>query len=386
MPKSKAVAEPKRESRVARGLEGIYASETALSRVEGDIGRLSYCGYDIRDLAEYSTFEETIYLLWHGELPNAQQLAQFHRLLAAERELPVGLVYTMRTLPHNTPPMDALRSCVSLLSTYDPDDPEDRSDEARWRRAIRIQAKMPAIVATYNRLRTGHEPVPPDSSLSLAGNFLYQLQGERPDEMDEHVFDVGLVLHADHSLNASTFAARVVVSTESDIYSAITAAIGTLKGPLHGGANQEVIKMLHEIGLLDRCEPYIMRKLDRGEKIMGFGHRVYRNGDPRADILREYSRTMGERAGDDTWYRMSKRIEEIVTREKGLHCNVDFYSASVYHTLSIPHDIYTPIFAASRVAGWLAHVMEQLGDNRLIRPLAEWIGHEARPYVPIEQR
>lgn len=385
MPK---VAEPvdDQAANFSRGLRGVVAAETKICRVEGDIGRLSYAGYGIGELAEYSTFEEVVYLLWHGELPTRAELERLHAALQAERDIPLGLLYTMRTIPHNTPAMDALRSCVSLLSVYDPEDPSDVSEAANWRRAVRLMAKIPNIVATFHRLRTGHEPVPPDASLSLAGNFLYQLTGEEPDAVEEKVMDVGLILHADHELNASTFAARVVVGTLSDLYSAVTAAVGALKGPLHGGANQEVIRMLHEIGFLDRVETYITEKLNRGEKIMGFGHAVYKTGDPRADILREYSRQMGERAGDMLWFRMSQRIEEVVYREKGLFPNVDFYSASVYHTLNIPHDLYTPIFACSRMAGWIAHVMEQYRDNRIIRPIARWVGAEPREYVPIDER
>lgn len=371
---------------VSAGLRGVIAADTRISRVDGDIGRLSYCGYDIVDLVEHSSFEEVIYLLWHGELPTRPQLKEFTDLLIAERVLPTGLVYTMRTFPHTTPPMDALRSCVSLLSVYDPDDPLDVSDEANWRRALRLMAKLPNIVATFDRLRKGHEPVEPNPTLGVAANFLFQLTGQMPTDLSARAMDVGLIIHADHEFNASTFATRVVVSTLSDMYSAITAGVGTLKGPLHGGANQEVIKMLHEIGLLDRVEGYILDKLARKERIMGFGHAVYKNGDPRAAILKNMSRLMGEEAGDLLWYQMSQRIEEIVFREKGLYPNVDFYSASVYHNLNIPHDQYTPIFACSRVAGWIAHIMEQYRDNKLIRPLGNWVGSDYRDYVPIDQR
>lgn len=376
----------KQASDFAKGLEGVVAAESRICRVEGDIGRLSYGGYDILDLVEHCTFEEVIYLLWYDELPNADQLAEFTAQLIAERQLPTGLVYTMRTLPHTTPPMDALRSCVSLLSVYDPDRPDDSSAEANWRRCFRLMAKLPCVVATFDRLRNGHEPVEPHPSLGLAGNFLYQLTGQIPSALQAQAFDVGLILHADHELNASTFAARVTVGTLSDIYSGITSAIGCLKGPLHGGANQEVIRMLHEVGLLDRVESYIMEKLARKEKIMGFGHRVYKTGDPRAAILRNWSKRMGEAAGETLWFQMSQKIDEVVQREKGLYPNVDFYSASVYHTLNIPHDQYTPIFACSRVAGWLAHIMEQYSDNRLIRPIAKWTGAEPRSWVPLEER
>lgn len=371
---------------VVAGLEGVYAGDTRISRVEGDVGRLTYCGYDILDLVEHCSFEEVIYLLWYDELPNRAQLKDFNEKLAVERQLPTGLIYTMRTLPHTTPPMDALRSCVSLLSVYDPEDPLDISEETNWRRAFRIMAKVPGIVATFERLRHGHEPVEPNPQLGMAANFLYQLTGQMPTDLSARAMDIGLVLHADHDFNASTFACRVTVGTLSDMYSAITSGIGTLKGPLHGGANQEVIKMLHEVGLLDRVESFILDKLARKEKIMGFGHRVYKTGDPRAAILKTWSRKMGEQAGDLLWYQMSQRIEDVVFREKGLFANVDFYSASVYHTLHIPHDQYTPIFAVSRVAGWIAHIMEQYSDNRLIRPLGHWVGHDFRDFTPMDKR
>ena len=382
-----ADAAAERADALKRGLEGVVAAETRLSRVEGEIGRLSYCGYDIMDLVDHCSFEEVIYLLWHLELPTKAQFHEFNAALAVERTLPAGLIYTMRTLPHTTPPMDALRSCVSLLSVYDPDDPADISPAVNWRRAYRIMSRLPCIVATFERLRSGHEPVDPDPKVSIAGNFLYLMTGQMPDPEAERAIDVGLILHADHGLNASTFAARVAVGTLSDMYSAITSAVGTLKGPLHGGANQEVIKMLHEIGFLERVEPYIKERLDNKQKVMGFGHRIYKgNGDPRANILREWSKRLGERAGDTLWYRMSRAIEDYVMQEKGLMPNVDFYSASVYHTLALPHDQYTPIFACSRVAGWIAHIMEQYADNRLIRPLDAWVGAEARQVVPIDQR
>ncbi len=369
-----------------KGLRGVVAAQTKISRVEGDIARLSYCGYDILDLVEHCTFEEVIYLLWHQELPTKAQFEEFNNMLVAERTLPAGLIYTMRTLPHTTLPMDALRSCVSLLSVYDPERQGDRSVEANWRKAVRLMAKVPCIVATFERLRKGHEPVDAHPRLSMAANFLYLMTGQIPDPEAERAMDVGLILHADHGLNASTFAARVTVATLSDVYSGITSAVGTLKGPLHGGANEEVLRMLHDIGTMDRVEPYIRGKLERKELIMGFGHAVYRTGDPRAAILRDWSRRMGERAGDPIWFQMSEAIEKIVTAEKGLLPNVDFYSASVYHTLQIDHDLYTPIFACSRVAGWLAHIMEQYADNRIIRPLDAWVGAEPRKVVPLAER
>jgi len=374
------------EADFKKGLEGVVAGESKICLVDGQEGRLMYAGYDVLDLVEGASFEEVIYLLWNKHLPNQKQLDQFNKKLISERALPTGLVYTMRTLPHTTPPMDALRSCVSLLSVYDPEDPEDSSEEANLRRCFRIMAKVPSLVATFERLRKGHEPVEPSNTLNMAGNFLYQLTGQQPTQLSSRAMEVGLILHADHELNASTFAARVTVATLSDIYSGITSAIGTLKGSLHGGANQEVIKMLHEIGLIERVEPYIMEKLENKEKIMGFGHRVYKTGDPRAGVLRSWSKRMGEEAGDTLWFKMSQKIDDVVQREKGLYPNVDFYSASVYHTLDIPHDQYTPIFACSRTAGWLAHIMEQQADNRLIRPVANYVGPPKQDFVPLDQR
>jgi citrate synthase len=372
-------------SAVAKGLAGVVAGTTALSLVEGDVGRLSYLGIDINDLAEHSTFEETAYLLWYGALPTRSQLAELNQRLVAERPLPDAVLTIIRQFPQSATPMSVLRTAVSALGLYDPE-ADDMSHAANLRKAIRLTARMPTIVAAFDRLRRGQEPVPPRNDLNLAGNFLYMLSGELPGDTATHVLDVCLVLHADHGLNASTFTGRVVASTLSDMYSAVTAAIGALKGPLHGGANEQVMKMLLDIGEVDRAKASILDRLARKEKIMGFGHRIYRANDPRALHLRRVSHELGERSGNPKWAQMSEKIREVVWREKQLYVNVDFYSASVYYTLGIPLDLFPTIFALSRIAGWTAHVLEQYADNKLIRPDAEYIGPRVQPYVPLDQR
>jgi citrate synthase len=372
-------------SAVAKGLAGVVAGTTALSLVEGDVGRLSYLGIDINDLAEHSTFEETAYLLWYGALPTRDQLAELNQRLVAERSLSDAVLTIIRQFPQSATPMSVLRTAVSALGLYDPE-ADDMSHPANLRKAIRLTARMPTIVAAFDRLRRGREPVPPRNDLNLAGNFLYMLSGELPGDTATHVLDVCLVLHADHGLNASTFTGRVVASTLSDMYSAVTAAIGALKGPLHGGANEQVMKMLLDIGEVDRAKASILDRLARKEKIMGFGHRIYRANDPRALHLRRVSHELGERSGNPKWAQMSEKIREVVWREKQLYVNVDFYSASVYYTLGIPLDLFPTIFALSRIAGWTAHVLEQYADNKLIRPDAEYIGPRVQPYVPLDQR
>ena len=367
------------------GLEGIVAGESTLSDVNGQEGRLIYAGYDIHDLAEHSTFEEVIYLLWNGQLPTRTQLDELKQQLSPESGLPAEIQQFIRSIPKDANAMDMLRTVVSALSFYDPDK-ADMSREANMRRSIRLTAKFPTIVTTFQRVRNGLDPVEPRQDLSLAGNFLYTLKGEEPDEIATRTMDVAFVLHADHELNASTFAARVTAATLSDMYSAIVSAIGTLKGPLHGGANEGVIKNLLEIGTVENVEPWVKNAFANKQKIMGFGHRVYRTEDPRATHLREMSRQLGQRTGETKWYDMSKKMEEVVKREKGLNANVDFYSASTYYALGIPTDLFTPIFACSRIAGWTAHVLEQYGNNRLIRPRAEYVGPRGLKYVPIEER
>jgi citrate synthase len=374
------------EANVAKaGLEGIVAAQSRISDVNGDEGTLIYSGYDIHDLAEHSSFEEIVYLLWNGELPTRAALEELKKQLNAETGLPAGIVDLISAIPKTASPMDMLRTVVSALSFYDPDG-SDMSPEANQRKAVRLTAKFPTIVTTFQRVRNGQKPVEPRKDLSIAGNFLFTLRGEAPDEVSTRTMDVALILHADHELNASTFAARVTAATLSDMYSAIVSAIGTLKGPLHGGANEGVIKNLLEIGSVDKVEPWLKQAFSEKRKIMGFGHRVYHTEDPRATHLREMSRQLGERTGEKKWYEMSSKMEEVMMREKHLNPNVDFYSATTYYALGIPTDLFTPIFACSRISGWTAHVLEQYKNNRLIRPRAEYIGPRGLKYVPISER
>lgn len=374
------------EANVARaGLEGIVAAESRISDVNGDEGKLIYAGYDIHDLAEHSTFEEIVYLLWHGQLPTRPALDELKHQLSSETGLPTPVQVLISSIPKSANPMDMLRTVVSALAFYDPDI-DDMSPEANLRKAIRLTAKFPTIVTTFQRVRNGLQPVEPRKDLSIAGNFLFTLRGQEPDEISARTMDVALILHADHELNASTFAARVTAATLSDMYSAIVSAIGTLKGPLHGGANEGVIKNLLEIGSVDNIEAWLNQALIAKKKIMGFGHRVYHTADPRATHLREMSRQLGERTGEKKWYEMSRKMEEVMMREKRLNPNVDFYSASTYYALGIPTDLFTPIFACSRISGWTAHVLEQYKNNRLIRPRAEYVGPRGLKYVPMEQR
>jgi citrate synthase len=370
------------------GLEDVVATSSAICYLDGEAGVLAYCGYDIHDLAKLATFEEVCYLLWHRRLPTKAELGDLQSLLAAARPLPEPIVRLMRSLPP-VDGMDALRTLTSALAHYDADAP-DASPHAQYRKAVRLTAQIGSLVATWGRLQAGGGPVAPDPAMGHAANFLYMLTGERPNSTAIRAFDVALTLHADHELNASTFAGRVAAATLTDIYSAIVAAIGTLKGPLHGGANAEVMKMLLELGETasgDRIDTYIRGKLARKEKISGFGHRVYRTEDPRATHLRQMSRELGKRSGSTAWFDMSQRIEALVKAEKKLNPNVDFYSASMYYTLGIPIDLYTPIFAVSRVSGWTAHILEQYANNRLIRPRADYIGPEyPQRFVPLESR
>lgn len=369
---------------VTRGLEGVVATTSSISSIIDDT--LTYAGYDIDDLAVNASFEEVIYLLWHRKLPTQAQLDELTIQLAENAALPQQVLDHFKMYPiHEVHPMAALRTAVSLLGLYD-QEADLMDEEANYQKAIRLQAKMPAIVTAFARIRKGLEPVAPREDLSFAANFLYMLDGKEPADIAVEAFNKALVLHADHELNASTFTARVCVATLSDVYSGITAAIGALKGPLHGGANEAVMKMLTEIGTFDNVEPYIREKLDHKEKIMGFGHRVYRLGDPRAKHLKVMSQRLTELTGEPEIYKMSVKIEEMVTGEKKLPPNVDFYSASVYHSLGIDHDLFTPIFAVSRVSGWLAHILEQYENNRLIRPRAEYTGPGMQTYVPVSQR
>ena len=367
------------------GLEGVVAGKTALSMVDGQQGRLTYRGIDIGDLARNSSVEEVTHLLWHGSLPTKQQLQDTREKLAKERALPTPVIDLLRVLAGRSPPMDALRTAISALSPYDPD--VDRNDPAgNLRKAHRITAKTATIIAAYHRLREGQEPIAPRADLGHAANFLYMLSGKEPDAEIARDFDVCLILHADHGFNASTFSARVTASTLSDMHSAITSAIGTLKGPLHGGANEAVMHMLEDIGSAERAEQYIVDKLGNKEKIPGFGHRIYKVLDPRAPFLKDMSERLGKRGGNLTWYTMSTKIQAKVKSMKALDANVDFYSASTYHSMGIATDLFTPIFALSRVSGWTAHVIEQLNDNRLYRPDADYVGPDRQEYTPIEKR
>jgi len=372
-----------------KGLEGVVAAETALSDIDGKEGRLSYVGYDIHDLAENATFEEIIYLLHHLELPTESALQDLRDQLATERE-PNGFVFTLLpTLAAESAPMSMLRTAVSASSAKDPDG-WDTSEAANLRKAIRLIAVFPTLVAYYDRLRKDLPVIPPDPALAQAANFLWMLKGDKADDESAEIFDVCLTLHADHTMNASTFAARVCAATLSDIHSAMTAAIAALKGPLHGGANEAVMRMIKEIkneGGASAAADYIKGRLGRKEKIMGFGHRVYKTEDPRATHLRRMAKTLADKSGDGSNYEISEIIEKTVMDEKGLYPNVDFYAASVYGYLQIPTDLFTPVFACSRVAGWTAHVREQYSDNRLIRPDHGYVGPEPRRWIaPSERR
>ena len=370
------------------GLEDIVATSSAICYLDGDRGVLAYCGYDIHDLAKFATFEEVCYLLWHRRLPTRAELGDLQSQFAAERALPEPIIRLMRSLPA-VDGMDAIRTITSALAHYDPE-ADLTSPAAQYRKAIRLTARIGTVVATWGRLQAGGGPIAPDPVMGQAANFLYMLTGQRPSTTAVRAFDIALTLHADHELNASTFAARVAAATLTDIYSAVVAGIGALKGPLHGGANAEVMKMLLEFGKTaspERVEEAIRAKFARKEKISGFGHRVYRTEDPRATHLRRMSQEIGKQAGDTAWYDMSQRIEALVKSEKKLNPNVDFYSASTYYMLGIPIDLYTPIFAVSRMSGWTAHVLEQYANNRLIRPRAEYTGPEyPQRFVSLEAR
>lgn len=368
----------------SKGLEGIIVAETDITSIEE--GQLSYAGYSIDDLAEHATFEEVIYLLWHKQLPNEEELHKLKAQLFEEMTLEPSFIEQLRyMLVDKAHPMDVLRTAVSLLSLYDSiHDPKDTV--ANINRAIRIQAKLAMIITSFNRLRNNQALVKPMSNLTYAENFLYMLHGKEVDPLESEAFNKALVLHADHELNASTFTARVCVATLSDLYSGLTAAISALKGPLHGGANEQVIKMLMDIKDVESAIPYVKEKMANKEKIMGMGHRVYKQGDPRAKHLKNMSKQITQQKGMPEWYEMSEKIEAFVKKEKGLPANVDFYSASMYHALGIPHDLFTPIFAMSRTSGWVAHMLEQYANNRLIRPRAEYVGKSNQIYKPVNER
>jgi citrate synthase len=370
-----------------KGLEGIVAANSGICWIDGEAGVLSYRGIDIHELAQKSTFEECTYLLWNGMLPNELALREFSSQLALARVLDQRIVELLRSFPTSATPMEVLRTAVSALSFYDADE-KDNTHDANVRKAYNLTAQIAMIVAIYDRIRKGLEIVPPDRALSHAGNFLWMLNGVKPSATATRTLDIALILHADHELNASTFAARVIAATLSDIHSAVTGAIGALKGPLHGGANEAVMRLLYAIDKAgaDPVE-YVKGMLAARQKISGFGHRVYKTEDPRATHLRRMSEQLGKDAGQPKWFEMSRAIELYINAEKKLNANVDFYSASTYATLGIDIDLYTPIFAISRIAGWAAHVIEQLDDNRLIRPRADYIGPEyPSPYIAIAER
>ncbi|MGI9168106.1 MAG: citrate synthase [Pyrinomonadaceae bacterium] len=369
----------------AAGLRGVVAATSSVSDVNGEKGQLIYQGYDIHDLAAHSTFEEVTFLLWHKRLPKREELDELKRALSAVYELPQEIIDLMKRFPREADPIDVLRTTVSALEFYDPTS-RDLSQASSIKTAIRLTAQFPTLVAAGERIRNGQEPVKPNPELNIAANFLYMLKGEAPSEYDARVFDVALILHADHELNASTFTARVVAGTLADMYGAATAAIAALSGPLHGGANTNVMKMLLEIGEPAGVESYIKKALAEKRKIMGFGHAVYRTEDPRATHLRRFSKEMGERAGNTKWYEISRQVQEVMMREKHLFPNVDFFSASMYYMMGIPLELYTPIFAVSRISGWTGHILEQYADNKLIRPRAQYVGAREVRYLPIERR
>lgn len=368
-----------------RGLEGVVAAQTAISYIDGARGRLLYRGIDVAELVERSSFEETTALLWYGDLPTAAQLAGFQRKMAENRRVPNELLALLLLLPRGTSPMGALRSAVSALAHFDPET-GDNSLEANVHKSIRLTAAIPTLVAAWERIRTGQWPVTPRADLGHAANFLYMLTGAEPDPAAARTLDQCLILHADHGLNASTFAARVTASTLSNLHSAIVSAVGTLKGSLHGGATEQVMRLLLEIGTPERVEQHLRGAFGAGRKIPGFGHRVYQADDPRALWLQRLAAGLAEASGNQRWYQMSERVRALVQAETGLPVNVDFYSASVYYTLGLPVELFTTIFALGRVAGWTAHVYEQYADNRLIRPDAAYIGPLDVPYVDLASR
>jgi citrate synthase len=367
------------------GLEGVVAAQSSIGDVDGVNGVLIYQGLDIHDLAEHSTFEETVYLLWHGRLPKREELGALRGELSSAMKLPAEVVELMRSFPRDAEPMDALRTAVSALGFYD-EGARDLSREGALRTATRLTAQLPVVVVGFGRLREGKELIEADPSLNLASNFLYMLKGERPAEREARIFDVCLILHADHELNASTFTARVIAGTLADMYGAVTGAIAALSGPLHGGANTNVMKMLLEIGSAERAEEWLKDALAKKRKIMGFGHRVYKTEDPRSVWLRRFSKEVGEERGETRWFEILERLRELMFASKKLYPNVDYYSGSVYYQFGIPLDLFTPIFAVSRISGWTGHILEQYANNRLIRPRAEYTGPRGVQYVPIEER
>jgi len=369
----------------SEGLRGVVAAQSAIGDVDGEKGILIYQGYNIHDLAEHSTFEEVIFLLWNGRLPKVDEFEELKERLRRNYEAPAEVIALMKQFPKTADPMDVLRTAVSSLDFYD-ENGHGTDREHAVKAAVRLTGQIGTIASAWDRIRNGKDVIKPDPSLSIAENFLYMLRGERPDEHEAHMFDVCLILHADHELNASTFTTRVVSGTLAGMYGAVTAGIAALAGPLHGGANTNVMKMLIEIGDPDKVDAWVDKALAEKRKIMGIGHAVYKTEDPRATWLRRYSKEMADKTGETKWYEMSEKIEKIMHDKKGMYPNVDFYSASTYYLMGIPLDLYTPIFAVSRISGWTGHILEQYGNNKLIRPRAEYIGKRDQKYVPINER
>ncbi len=367
------------------GLEDIVACDSRICFIDGEKGKLLYRGYDAIELAERSTFEEVAYLLWYGRLPGKVEFDAFLDGFTGSMELPIRVTMVLRLFPRMATPMEVLRTAVSSMGHWDPDSGNTRLD-ACLRKAQRLTERMPLVITGHQRLRDGDEPIPPLPGKGIAFNFLYTLQGTPPDEETARILDACLILHADHELNASTFAARVTAATMSDMYSSVTSAIGALKGPLHGGANEQVMLMLEEIGDPAKAEKWVLDALSRKQKIMGFGHRVYRIEDPRAALLRRYAEQMSQRTGEMKWFEIAKEVERVVTANTKVRPNVDFYSGIAYHLMGIPRELFTPVFAISRVVGWTAHILEQWQNNRLIRPRANYVGPTERHYVPIDER
>jgi 2-methylcitrate synthase len=372
-------------SAATAGLRGVVAAQSAIGDVNGEQGILIYQGYNIHDLAEHSNFEEVIYLLWNGRLPNGSELDDLRAQFQANYEAPAEVVEMMKTFPTDADPMDVLRTAVSALDFFDKDG-HGTDRETALKTSIKLTGQIGTLVAAWDRIRNGKDVIAPDKSLGIAENFLYMLRGEKPDADEARMFDICLILHADHELNASTFTCRVIAGTLADVYGAVTGGIAALAGPLHGGANTAVMKTLLEIDSLENVEPWLDKALEEKRKVMGIGHAVYKTEDPRATWLRKFSQTMGERKGETKWFEMSQKIEKLMHEKKGMFPNVDFYSASTYYLMGIPLDLYTPIFAVSRISGWTGHILEQYGNNKLIRPRAEYIGERDLKYTPIGER
>jgi len=376
----------KEQATASAGLRGVVAAQSAIGDVNGEQGILIYQGYNIHDLAEHSTFEEVVFLLWNGRLPSKSELDAFCAEIRANYEVPAEIIALLKTFPKDAEPMDVLRTATSALAFYDKNSAHRTDRDHAVKAAIKLTAQFPSIVTAWERIRQGKDPIAPLADQNIATNFLYMLRGEMPEADEVRIFDVCLILHADHELNASTFTTRVIAGTLADMYGAVTGGIAALAGPLHGGANTNVMKMLVEIGSVDNIEPWLDNALAEKKKVMGIGHAVYQTEDPRATWLRKFSKQMGEKKSEMKWFEMSQKLEKLMNEKKGMFPNVDFYSASTYYLMGIPLDQYTPIFAVSRVSGWTGHILEQYGNNKLIRPRAEYIGSRDLKYVAIEQR